>query len=136
MVVAARTLASVRPWIGRRPRRCLTAFFPRTDFLIDKLNRETPGWKLPLWEWVKRFRAWPFSAEALAGAFSFGQAPYLQSFVEVRVEGSRNQVRLIVHGANGPQRWREMQTFGTVLPPGKSEEDIVEFVFLMPGSPR
>jgi uncharacterized membrane protein HdeD (DUF308 family) len=108
------------------------AFFPRRDFLIQKLDRETPAWKAPLWQWTKRFRAWPFSAETLAGAFSYNQAPYLQSFVEVRVEGSKNQVRLIPHGADGPLRWGALETFGSVMPPGKSADDLVEFVVAMP----
>jgi len=25
------------------------AFYPRKDFLIEKLDRETPAWKEPLW---------------------------------------------------------------------------------------
>jgi uncharacterized membrane protein HdeD (DUF308 family) len=108
------------------------AFFPRTDFLIAKLDHETPAWKLPLWQWVKRLRAWPCTAETLAGAFNYNHAPYLQSFVEVRVEGSKNQVRLIPHGANGPLRWQELQTFGAVMPAGKTGNDDVEFVLPMP----
>jgi uncharacterized membrane protein HdeD (DUF308 family) len=108
------------------------AFFPRTDFLIEKLDRETPAWKMPLWQWVKHLRAWPFTAETLAGAFEYNRAPYLQSFVEVCVERSKDQVRLIPHGAMGPMRWRELQTFGAVMPSGKTGEDCVEFIFPMP----
>jgi uncharacterized membrane protein HdeD (DUF308 family) len=108
------------------------AFFPRTDFLIAKLNRETPAWKEPLWQWVKRLKGWPFTAEALAGAFNYSQAPYLQSFVEVRVESSKDRVRLIPHGANGPLPWRELQTFGAVVPAGKTGDDNVEFILSMP----
>lgn len=108
------------------------AFFPRTDFLTAKLDRETPAWKAPLWLWVKRLGGWPFSAEALAGAFDYNRAPYLQSFVEVRVEGSANRVRLLLHAAGGPVRWREMQTVGAVVPAGKGGGDEVEFVIPMP----
>ena len=108
------------------------AFFPRTDFLIAKLDRETPVWKMPLWQWVKHLRAWPFTAETLAGAFNYNHAPYLQSFVEVRVEGSKNQVRFIPHGANGPLRWEQLQTFGTVMPAGKTGSTVVEFIIPMP----
>jgi calcineurin-like phosphoesterase family protein len=103
-------------------------FFPRTDFLTAKLDREMPAWKTPLWLWTKYLRAWPFSAEAMAGAFDYDKAPYFQSFVEVRVEGSANRVRLIPHGANGPLRWRQMQTFGAIMPAGKTGDDWVEFV--------
>ncbi len=107
------------------------AFFPRRDFLIDKLDRETPAWKMPLWQWVKRLKAWPFTAETLAGAFSYNKAPYLQSFVEVRVEGSKNQVRLIPYGANGPLRWRDLEMFGAVMPERKTGDDNVEFIIPM-----
>ncbi len=107
------------------------AFFPRTNFLIDKLDRETPGWKWPLWQWVKRLRGWPFTAETLAGAFNYNRAPYLQSFVEVRVEGSKDQVCLIPHGANGPLRWRDLEIFGAVMPAGKTGDDTVEFIISM-----
>jgi hypothetical protein len=68
----------------------------------------------------------------MAGAFVYSRAPYLQSFVEVQVKGSTNEVRLIAHGANGPLRWRQMQTYGAVTPAGKSSDDIVEFVVSMP----
>lgn len=112
------------------------AFFPRTDFLIDKLDRETPAWKSPLWLWVKHLGAWPFTAETLAGAFDYNKAPYLQSFVEIRVEGSTNLVRLIPHGANGRLHWRELQIFGTIMPAGKTSDDFVEFVVPMPARRR
>ncbi len=108
------------------------AFFPRTDFLTSKLEREMPLWKTPLWFWVKRLRAWPFTAEAVAGAFDYNKAPYLQSFIEVRVERSARRVRLIVHGASGSLRWRDLEMFGTVGPPDKRDADIVEFVLPMP----
>jgi hypothetical protein len=108
------------------------AFFPRTDFLIDKLDRETPAWKMPLWQWVKHLRAWPFTAETLAGAFEYSRAPYLQSFVEVCVERSKDQVRLIPYGAMGPLRWQEVQTFGAVMPSGNTGDNRVEFIVPMP----
>jgi uncharacterized membrane protein HdeD (DUF308 family) len=107
------------------------AFYPRKDFLIDKLDRETPAWKKPLWLWVKHLHAWPVTAESVAGAFVYSRAPYLQSFVEVRVENSRDQVRLIPHGARGPLRWRELETFGALIPKGKGGEDTVDFVIPM-----
>ena len=111
------------------------AFYPRQDVLIDKLSRETPGWKKPLWLWVKYLRGWPLTAESLAGAFVYNRAPYLQSFVEVRVESSKGQVRLIPHGANGRLRWRELETFGAVRPHDRTGEDLVEFVVSMSKRP-
>ena len=104
------------------------AFYPRRDFVIDKLDRETPGWKWPLWQWARYLRGWPLTAESLSAAFVYSRAPYLQSFVEVRVENSNGQVRLIPYGASGRLRWRELETVGTVMPNEKTGEDLVEFV--------
>lgn len=108
------------------------AYFPRRDVVVSKLDADTPSWKMPLWIWAKDFRAWPLTAETVAGAFDYSRAPFFQSFVEVRVEGSANRVRLIPHGANGPLLWRELQTFGAIKPAGKTDLDPVEFVVPLP----
>jgi hypothetical protein len=108
------------------------AFYPRTDALIAKLDRETPIWKEPLWQWAKRLRGWPFSAETLAGAFNYNQAPFFQSFLEIRVENSKNRLLVIPHGVNGPLRWRDLQTFGQIVPAGKNEVNPVEFEYKLP----
>jgi uncharacterized membrane protein HdeD (DUF308 family) len=115
----------------RQPALPDCAFYPRKDLLVDKLDRETPAWKKPLWFWVKHFRGWPLTAESMAGAFLYNRAPYFRSFVEVRVENSMQQVRLIAHGENGPLHWRELETFGALVPAGKSPEATVEFIFPM-----
>jgi hypothetical protein len=104
------------------------AFYPRKDVVIDKLDRETPALKVPLWQWVKHFNAWPFSAETLASAFNYNRAPYLQSFVEIRVENSKDRVRVIPRGVNGPLRRRELEAFGALAPDEQSGEDPVEFI--------
>ncbi len=83
-------------------------FYPPPGAVRSKLDAETPLWKQPLWQWVKRFGAWPVSTETLSAMFDFNQAPFFQSFVEVRVERSRSRVVLAVHGANGPLRWRDL----------------------------
>lgn len=103
------------------------AFYPRTDQLTAKLDRETPLWKRPIWWWVKRLGAWPSSPEALAAAFDFNRAPFFQSFVEVSVEDSADVVRLRVHGAAGPLRWRDLQLIGQVMPEGEDLDAAVEF---------
>jgi uncharacterized membrane protein HdeD (DUF308 family) len=108
------------------------AYFPRKDLVINKLDRETPIWKAPLWAWVKHLHAWPLSVEPMAGAFVYSKAPYVQSFVEVRIENTKREVRLIPHGANGVLRWSELDTFGALKPAGKAGTDTVEFVFPMP----
>jgi hypothetical protein len=63
----------------------------------------------------------------MASAFDFNRAPFFQSFMEVRVEGSANRVRLVLHGVNGPLRWRDLQRFGQVTPAGESENESVQF---------
>jgi len=108
------------------------AYFPRKDVLTEKLDRETPVWKMPLWSWVKYLHGWPLTAETMAGAFLYSRAPFLQSFVEIRVENSKNQVRLIPHSATGPLRWQELEAFGALAPNGTSAEEPVEFVVPMP----
>lgn len=109
------------------------AYYPKRDFLMAKLDRETPVWKRPLWWWVKYLRGWPLTAEAMAGAFLYHSAPFVQSFVQVRVEASRNQVRVLPYGASGRLRWRELETFGALLPEGKRGEEFVEFVLPLAG---
>jgi uncharacterized membrane protein HdeD (DUF308 family) len=104
------------------------AFYPGTAAMTAKLDAETPFWKWPAWWWVRRYGAWPFSVEALSAVFDFNRAPFFQSFVEVRVERSRGRVVLALVGVDGPLRWRDVQTGGTVMPAGRSRDDVVEFV--------
>ena len=90
-----------------------------------------PLWKQPFWYWIKWLNAWPFSVEAFSGIFDFNHAPFFQSFMEVRVERSKKRVVLILNGVNGPLQWRDLQTGGSVLPPGAQPDDRVEFVVSM-----
>ncbi|MGB7948204.1 MAG: DUF308 domain-containing protein, partial [Candidatus Binatia bacterium] len=110
--------APVRDW----------AFYPRTEAVHQKLENETSRWKWPLWWWVKRFKAWPASVEALSGVFDFNRAPFFQSFMEVRVEGSARRVRLILHGVNGPLRWRDLEIGGALPPKGVNEDGPAEWI--------
>ena len=107
------------------------AFYPRTDRLRDKMDTEMPLWKQPFWYWVKWFKAWPFHVEALSGFFDFNHAPFLQSFMQVRVERSKRRVVLALDGVHGPLRWRDLETGGAVLPPGAALDDPVEFIVPM-----
>lgn len=104
------------------------AFYPRTDRLQEKLNEQTPLWKLPFWSWADDFKGYPLSAEFLSGVFDFNRSPFFQSFLEVKVERSKNQVRLLLYGANGQLRWSDIQIGGNVKPADKSDEDFVEFI--------
>ena len=107
------------------------AFYPRTDILRGKMDAEMPIWKQPFWYWIKWFKAWPFHVEALSGFFDFNHAPFLQSFVEVRVERSRRRVVIALNGAHGPLQWRDLQTGGAVLPTGAALDDPIEFIVPM-----
>ena len=107
------------------------AFYPSTEAIRAKLENETGGWKWPVWWWIKRFNAWPASVEALSGMFDFNRAPFFQSFMEVRVEGSARRVRLILHGVHGPLRWRDLEIGGAVRPKGASLDDPAEWIVPM-----
>ena len=107
------------------------AFYPRTDHLRGKMDAEMPLWKQPFWYWIKWFKAWPFSVEALSGLFDFNHAPFFQSFMEVRVERSKRRVVLVLNGVDGPLHWRDLQIGGVVLPPDATPDDPVEFIVQM-----
>jgi hypothetical protein len=106
-------------------------YFPRKDAVTEKLDAQTPIWKMPLWLWVREFSAWPFSGYIMSAAFDHNKAPYFQSFVEVQVLGSKNEVRFLPHGANGRLRWRELENYQALMPPDKTGEDQVEFIVKM-----
>jgi len=106
-------------------------FYPRTDAVSAKLDHETPPWKWPAWWWIRRNGAWPFSVEALSAVFDFNRAPFFQSFLEVRVERSRNRVVFALFGVDGPLRWRDVQTAGAVIPVGQSGDDLAEIAVEM-----
>ena len=103
------------------------AFYPRTDELKEKIQSETPSWKLPFWWWMEYFGGYPFDSEMVSGAFDFNRAPFFQSFLEVSVEPAQNRVRFLLYGVNGRLRWRDLQTGGQVKPVDRSDDDFVEF---------
>ncbi len=92
-----------------------------------------PLWKQPFWYWIKWFKAWPFSVEALSGVFDFNHAPFFQSFMEVRVERSKKRVVFILNGVAGPLRWRDLQASNALFPAGARPDDPVEFIIQMDG---
>ncbi len=104
-------------------------FYPRADALTASLDANTPPWKRPLWYWVKHLDAWPSSPEGVASAFNYDRAPFFQSFMQVRVEGTTNTVRFWLYGANGRLRWRDLQVHGEKIPNGQATNDHVEFAF-------
>jgi uncharacterized membrane protein HdeD (DUF308 family) len=110
----------------------LWTYFPRKDAVIAKLDAQTPFWKMPVWLWVKNFSAWPFSGYITSAAFDHNKAPFFQSFVEVQVLNSKNEVRFLPHAATGRLRWRDLENFQAFLPAGKTAKDPVEFIIKMP----
>jgi hypothetical protein len=81
---------------------------------------------------VHRLHAWPAAVEALSGSLDFNRAPFFQSFIEVGVERSHRQVRLRLHGVHSPLRWRDLQTWGGVMPPGQGPDKPVELIVRYP----
>ncbi len=104
------------------------AFYPRTDGMDAKIATQALWWQMPFYYWMKWFNGWPFNQEFVSGAFDFNQAPFFQSFMEVKVERSQNRVRLLLYGVNGQLRWRDIQVNGTTKPADKSDDDFVEFI--------
>ncbi len=116
----------------RTPDLPVWTYFPRKDAIIAKLDAQTPIWKMPVWLWVKYLSGWPFSGYILSSAFDHNKAPYFQSFMEVQVHNSKDEVRLLPHAANGQLRWRDLENFEALMPAGKGADDPVEFIIKMP----
>jgi 3',5'-cyclic AMP phosphodiesterase CpdA len=108
------------------------AFYPSRAELVAKIDFHTPRWKWPFWIWTKRYGSWPFSVEWLSAAFDYNVAPFFQSFVEVRVEPSAGQVRLLPWGVHGRLRWADMQSAPRWRPDGSTPGDPVEIVVRLP----
>lgn len=85
------------------------SFYPRRDAVVTKIEQTSPWWKHPFWVWTRNFGGWPFSAEWLSAAFDVNTAPFYQSFLEIRVEYSTNQIRIIPHGIHGTLQTADLQ---------------------------
>ena len=68
---------------GSRPTKDW-AIYPAREPLMHKIDSLTPRWKYPAWVWLKKYNGYPFSAEWLSAAFDYNQAPYFQSFLEIK----------------------------------------------------
>ncbi|MFO0842041.1 MAG: metallophosphoesterase [Gemmataceae bacterium] len=108
------------------------AYYPTKGQVSAKISVTKPWWKAPAWWWTTRLGAWPFSAEWLSAMFDANVAPFFQSFVEVRVEPSRRQVRVIPYGVFGRLRWSDMAMSPEALPPGSKPDSPAEWVVKMP----
>lgn len=105
------------------------AIYPARVPLMQKIDTLTPRWKFPAWMWLKKFDGYPFSAEWLSAAFDYNQAPYFQSFMEIKVERSKNRIRLIPYGIHGQLIWSDFDLGGKVKPTHAHDTDKAEWVF-------
>ncbi|HET6540911.1 MAG TPA: metallophosphoesterase [Chryseolinea sp.] len=115
---------------GSRPTKDW-AIYPAREPLMQKIDSLTPRWKYPAWVWLKKYNGYPFSAEWLSAAFDYNQAPYFQSFLEVKMEKSRNRIRLIPYGIHGQLRWSDFEYDGMTKPANADEDSFVEWVLPM-----
>jgi 3',5'-cyclic AMP phosphodiesterase CpdA len=103
------------------------AHYPARDPFVKKIEDNT-GWsKRWAWQWTKLYNGWPFSAEWLSAAFDYNVSPFFQSFLEVKVEPSKKQVRILAYNQNGPLTWAELEKSEGVKPAGAKDTDKVEW---------
>ena len=107
------------------------AHYPSLDAVTRKIERRNPWWKRPLWRWARDYHAWPFSSEYLSALFDYNTAPFFQSFVEVRVERSLNQVRVLPYGVDGRLRWRDLARSPVLSATAGGADDFAEWVVPM-----
>jgi uncharacterized membrane protein HdeD (DUF308 family) len=104
------------------------AHYPSRPDVAAKIEASTPWWKRPAWWWTRDLGAWPFTAEWLSALFDSNEAPFFQSFVEVRVEPSSRQVRVLPWGVHGRLRWSDIEASADLRPAGAPAEAPVEWV--------
>jgi hypothetical protein len=107
------------------------AIYPAREPLMHKIDTLTPAWKYPAWVWLKKYQGYPFSAEWLSAAFDYNQAPYFQSFMEIKVERSHRRIRLIPYGVHGQLRWSDFEYGGNGKPPSAPGSGFAEWVLPM-----
>ncbi|ULQ54086.1 metallophosphoesterase [Flavihumibacter fluvii] len=103
------------------------AFYPGHDPLVKKISDNTAWYKYPAWWYTRQFNGWPFSAEWLSAAFDYNVAPFFQSFMEIRVEQSKHQVRFIPYSQHGRLRWKDITSTIGARMPGSHPDDFVEW---------
>ena len=103
------------------------AFYPSRGPLVQKIENNTAWYKYPAWWYTIHFDGWPFSAEWLSAAFDYNVSPFFQSFMEIRVEKSRNQVVFIPFSQNGRLAWKDITSTEGSRPKGATPEDMVQW---------
>jgi uncharacterized membrane protein HdeD (DUF308 family) len=112
----------------RDPATTTWAHYPRYDDVYAKIDAATPWWRRPAWWWTRELGAWPFTAEWLSALFDSNEAPFFQSFVEVRVEPSLQRIRVLPWGVHGRLRWMDLHASPDLRPATVSAEELVEWI--------
>jgi hypothetical protein len=107
------------------------AFYPTRPQLENKIEEHTRWYKYPAWWWTKRWNGWPFSAEWLSAMFDYNEAPFFQSFMEIKVQRSQNRIVFIPYSNHGRIRWKEMTSTVGSRPTGSSIDDYAEWIVPM-----
>jgi 3',5'-cyclic AMP phosphodiesterase CpdA len=97
------------------------AIYPSREQVVSKIDATAPFWKRPAWFWTRQFGGWPFSAEWLSAAFDSNQAPFFQSFLEIKVEPTQQRLRLIPWGVNGRLKYSDLQRSLSMTQPADAE---------------
>lgn len=97
------------------------AIYPSRQQVVSKIDATAPFWKRPAWFWTRQFGGWPFSAEWLSAAFDSNQAPFYQSFLEIKVEPAQQRIRLIPWGVNGRLKYSDLQRSLSMTQPTDTE---------------
>ena len=95
--------------------------------LVEKIEANANGLEKLAWWYTRQFDGWPFSVEWLSGAFDYNVAPFLQSFMEIRVEPSAKRVRIIPYSQHGRLRWSDMTSSPALRPAGSDMQEWVEW---------
>jgi uncharacterized membrane protein HdeD (DUF308 family) len=108
------------------------AHYPRYDDVYAKIDASTPWWRRPAWWWTRELGAWPFTAEWLSALFDSNEAPFFQSFVEVRVEPSQQRIRVLPWGVHGRLRWVDLHASPDLRPATVPGDAPVEWIVPWP----
>jgi uncharacterized membrane protein HdeD (DUF308 family) len=121
------SIGTVMAKSGTRPTKEY-AFYPSYDPLVKKIEDNTAWFKYPIWQWTKHLSGWPFSAEFLSAMFDYNVSPFFQSFMEIKVERSKNRVVLVPYSNQGRIKWSEMTSTQGSRPAGASLDDYAEWI--------
>lgn len=115
-----------------RPATTTWAHYPRYEDVYAKIDASTPWWRRPAWWWTRGLGAWPFTAEWLSALFDSNEAPFFQSFVEVRVEPSAQRIRVLPWGVHGRLQWLDLHASPDMRPAGVPADAPVEWIVPWP----